>query len=194
MRLQLEKSTGLLCYWLRLKRVRMQSKVAAAPWTSLQRPSQVVPSHAGTPGMQAALACRRVGMPTGSSSGQSGLMTEQHVGHHVDRIHGWAAADTWRLSQAMPMFKELPPEASAALVEVADWLSGHIVDDSTTESMVSSPTHSAGSRGSWEAPLPPAGQIVQGAPRQHCLPTLFHPRTAVGDWDWDRAFGIEMSL
>mmetsp|Transcript_707 Transcript_707/g.2084 ORF Transcript_707/g.2084 Transcript_707/m.2084 type:complete len:651 (+) Transcript_707:360-2312(+) len=71
-------------------------------------------------------------------------------------------ADTWRLSLAMPMFKDLPPEASAPLSEVADWLSAHIVDDSTTESMVSSPTHSAGSRGSWEAPLPPAGQIVQG--------------------------------
>ncbi len=78
----------------------------------------------------------------------------------------------------MPMFKELPQEASAPLVEVADWLSGHIVDDSSTESMVSSPTHSAGSRGSWEAPLPPAGQIVQGAPRQRCLPTLHLSRAA----------------
>ncbi len=51
MRLQPERSTGLPCCWLRLKRLMMQLKVEAAPWTSLRRPLQVEPSHAGSPRM-----------------------------------------------------------------------------------------------------------------------------------------------
>lgn len=71
-------------------------------------------------------------------------------------------ADTWRLSLAMPMFRDQPPETQAPLSAVADWLAANIVDDSSLpESMVSSPTHSTGSRGSLDS-LPPAGQIVQG--------------------------------
>ena len=68
----------------------------------------------------------------------------------------------------MPMFKGVLPETRAPLWQVADWLATHIVDDAIGDAMVSSPTHSSGSKGSWEAPLPPAGQIVQGG-----LPALY---------------------
>ena len=42
-----------------------------------------------------------------------------------------SAADTWRLSLALPMFKDAPPEAAVPLSEVAEWLAAHIVDDSS---------------------------------------------------------------
>lgn len=41
------------------------------------------------------------------------------------------AADTWRLSLAMPMFRDQPPEAQAPLAAVAEWLAANLVDDSS---------------------------------------------------------------
>lgn len=69
----------------------------------------------------------------------------------------------------MPMFADLSSGGEAGAdrgveaptAQVAEWLAAHIVDDSAAEEMVVSPTHSSPGRG-WDAPLPPAGQIVQG--------------------------------
>jgi hypothetical protein len=41
------------------------------------------------------------------------------------------AAHTWRLSLAMPMFRDQPPETQAPLAAVADWLAANLVDDSS---------------------------------------------------------------
>ena len=57
--------------------------------------------------------------------------TLPHAGIVVTSGACICAANAWRLSLAMPMFRDQPPEAQAPLAAVADWLAANLVDDSS---------------------------------------------------------------